>query len=181
MRKPLLAVLLTIAVVLPSCGCLDIHLAKELFIPERTSTVEYHFRYYNISHTFVTVYNDLTTLEFENVTIVPAYNDSVYLDVVADVTIQPIPALGENLPLPINISDVDRYCIVEVYHPNGTVVMERTFNITTSQPFQFPRVKDPAVGEWKVRVKAAGIGNPAIDYNDAFKVEVKVYEPVGAE
>jgi len=180
LAKKIVMVCLVLSLVLASTpGCIDVELAKSLFIPKKKVVITYEAKVYTIKHIFVTRIADPSTLQYHNVTEIEVIPDTRYLDVVISASFPELPDFGNDTIRELIETYVpDRYLNVTIYNPNGTPVVAEFINQTTAHPLQLPRVGHPEIGKWKVRVSAQGVGVESMKIYDSFGVRITLSEPV---
>lgn len=158
-------------------GCIDVELARDLFVQEAHERMVYVNKVYTYSYSFTTVMSEPSTVEFSEVFDISIKNDTTYLDTIVSVSIPALPDLGSEWQEILENFTMERYVKVEVFDPMGEKMRSILVNYTTVHPVQLARIPEPEYGNWKLKIEAQGIGISAIDLHDTFYVRMTAREP----
>jgi hypothetical protein len=158
-------------------GCIDVELARNIFVQDEQARLVYINKVYTYSYSFTTEILEPTTIEFSEVFDIPIKNDTTYLDTIVSVSIPALPDVGDEIGDIIENFSIERYVRVEIFNPLGEIMNSVRVNYTTVHPIQLARVSEPTYGNWKLKIEGQGIGITAIDLHDTFSVRLTAHEP----
>ncbi|MCK4718833.1 MAG: hypothetical protein KAT70_09205 [Thermoplasmata archaeon] len=183
MRRLSILVMAVLIAAVSSAGCIDIEWAKDTLIPVDVDDTRYFNNYTNISHTFETDPDDLSSLAYTGFVLVNVTNGSLYIDMRVRVQRDELPDGSAIKDVVDNMSeqmDLERMVKVTLSKPGqgGEEVYSVTYNVTTHQPDQWPKFPSPEPGNWRIDVEAEGVGYGS--FHDGFEVTAIVRMPTGS-
>lgn len=171
-----------------TCGCIDVHFAKDLLVPQKDEEIEYgKIVKLDWNHTFSTPISSLTP-ETDKI------NEELYVEVEELTREISFEIEVEMLTAEEIINETDpggpfrdyveqiialfgqRYIEITIKNPNGTEWFYAKYNESKEEvPIL---VRGPAPGIWLINVLGEGVGFASIEFEDKVSVKAHAIEPL---
>lgn len=187
MRKYLALATILVMLFLSTTGCIDIYLARDLFVPQEDVVVVYEWQDYIFDHNFTSPLNNPLELYSEEFEIpVKPRTDLMRLDI--SIEMRSIREVWDSVPngtIKEALQDLveqmleyadQRYIEITVSLPDGFELYNNRFNQTTT--VEIGPITSPGEGNWIIDVVGAGVGYESgdLEYHDAFAIKVVLRE-----
>lgn len=201
MRRHIALFAVILLIFTSTAGCIDIHLFKDLLVPQEEEVIEYTTSRYNV---MTKIFNS-TVFPFDPDNIIESYSEDFEVPIIPltesvlfDLDIQMESGeelweiINETWPggVPDQLKEIieqlllvasQRYIEVTITSPEDVEWFYGRFNDTESLDTE--RIQSPGEGDWIVHVEGSGIGIDLTElvefaYHDSVSVDVTINEPV---
>jgi len=188
-----LSVLLVLALVLGTSGCIDVNLAKDMLVKPKIVREVYEWsRLCTVSHNFTTnLSSPLSESRYTHTQGFDVKPKTMTLKISIKVNMFKLnPGDIPQLPGPIgdiirnlteNISEylrnAERHVDITLKGPDGLIILTKKYNESKDET---ERIEVPVAGTWSIKVDATGVGLSE-SYRDSFRVELTSLEYRGTK